>query len=166
MEWGTNASKNNEWKGRDFNAYFLPYPHVGLEWFVCESVCLCLRKCWLTFEWVNQYGWDFQSLVDLVVATLWVGSTTAESPKDKTWPKSRPFPLCLSLLWLWCYQIVSFHLGKKLRSWAKGWQQIFDLGILWHLQVYEGGGSYGSHFFVTFYRTSEWGINLFSYNYL
>ena len=146
MEWGTNASKNNEWKGRDFNAYFLPYPHVGLEWFVCESVCLCLRKCWLTFEWVNQYGWDFQSLVDLVVATLWVGSTTAESPKDKTWPKSRSFSLCLSLPWLLVLPGYVTPFWKAIKSCAKGWQlSLLRLGrdpdLFLCVYLFYGGGA-------------------------
>ena len=58
-------------------------------------MCLCFGKSSLTFEWINQFGQNFQGLVD-----LGVGSTSAQSPPVMTGPGYSPFPCSLSPPWL------------------------------------------------------------------
>ena len=68
------------------------------------------QPIWMRFSELSRPGCGY--LMD--------GSTTAESPKDKTWPKSRSFSLCLSLPWLLVLPGYVTPFWKAIKSCAKG----------------------------------------------
>ena len=63
-------------------------------------VCLCVHphfgRCWISFEQMDQFGWNYQGIVDWSGLTYGWVVTSAQFPPGWTWPASSPFPWRLS----------------------------------------------------------------------
>ena len=138
---------------------------------VCLCVCLCFGKSWITFDQMDQFGWNGTTTLVLVVIFLIIGQIFIKDPlklhsKNFLWfatffirpqPGLQLGPLLEMYLFCghWCYQDVTYHFGKHLVCWTNLWESIFDFGPQLVFAGYAIGASKGvkilriGQFFIT-----------------
>ena len=119
MEWASRASKCCEWKGKKTG-----YKKLYLYLFVCLSVHVSE-----TFEWIDQFGRNFQGLVG------WLRLTSGQSLLGRTWPESNPFPWSLSPLWS-CYTILWTHLTSQTIMYEQNFWGLWQKLDLWFTRAW------------------------------
>ena len=127
MEWASEASSHSEWKGRK-TGYNIFHPHQYMVegWFIL-CVCLCCGKCWITFQPLYQFHWDFQGLLAWLRLTYgwhWVVPLPCSH-----WVGLGQVPVLFTGVHLlhghWSHWVMSYHFRKHLTSRTKMWEQIF-----------------------------------------